>query len=68
MRNLANHMLMMTVEMVRVNQTGMKTSCTFLEKSDGKKERAANPTMIIVRSKSLREEDFLGAPAPCDMS
>jgi hypothetical protein len=62
MRYFANHMLMMTVPMVRVSHTGMKTSCMFRVKREGKKERAANPTMIIVRSMSLRGEDFPEAP------
>jgi hypothetical protein len=68
MMNFANHMLMMTVEIVRVSQTGMKTSYTCLEKSDGKKERAANPSMMIVRSIRRRVEDFFVYPAPCDIS
>jgi hypothetical protein len=65
---LVNHMLMMTVEIVRVSQTGMKISYTCLEKSAGRKERAANPSMMTVRSNSRRGEDFL-APSLllCDM-
>jgi len=78
MRNLVNHMLMTTVAMVRVSHTGMKmfgmsdpvleTPVPPLEKRAGKKERPANPTMIIVTSTSRRCEDLLGAPVPCDVS
>jgi len=65
-----NHMLMMTVEIVRVSQMGMKMSCTCLEKSEGRKARAANPSMMMVRSSSRRDEDFLAPPLlpPCDTS
>jgi hypothetical protein len=73
-----NHMLMTTVAMVRVSQTGMNTSGKFvpvlvvpvppLEKREGRKDRAANPTMMMVRSTSRRGEDFLAGPVPCDMS
>jgi len=77
MMNFANHMLMMTVAIVRVSQMGMKmfgrspavleTPVPPLEKSEGRKARAAKPTMIIVISKSRRGEDF--APPPlCDAS
>jgi len=78
MMYLVNHMLMITVTMVRVSQTGMKMVGKFvpvlvipvlpLEKSDGRKERAANPSMMIVRSIRRRGEDFFIAPVPCDMS
>jgi hypothetical protein len=76
MRNFANHMLITTVAIVSVSQTGMKTSGRFvpvletlvppLEKSAGRKERAANPTMMIVRSTS-RREDLPPRPASCDV-
>jgi hypothetical protein len=39
-----------------------------LEKSDGRKERAANPSMMTVRSTRRRDEDFLLGAVPCDMS
>jgi hypothetical protein len=78
MRNLANHMLMMTVAIVRLSHTGMnklgrsddvlETPVPPLEKRAGKKEAAANPTMIRVRSTSRRGEDLLAAPVPCDAS
>lgn len=79
MMNLANQKLMTTVAIVRVSQTGMKMFGRFpavletsvpppLEKSEGKKERAAKPTIITVISKSRRGEDFLAPPLPCDPS
>ncbi|HVB95515.1 MAG TPA: hypothetical protein VND41_02800 [Nitrososphaerales archaeon] len=78
MMYLVNHMLMITVTMVRVSQMGMKMVGKFvpvlvipvlpLEKSDGRNERAANPSMMMVRSTIRRGEDFFIAPVPCDMS
>jgi hypothetical protein len=75
---LVNQKLMITVTMVRVSQTGMKMVVKFvpvlvipvlpLEKSDGRKERAANPSMMMVRSTKRRGEDFFVAPVPCDVS
>lgn len=67
MMYLVNQKLMMTVEIVRVSQTGMKISYTCLEKSDGRNERAANPSMMMVRSSRRRDEDFFLAPVPCDV-
>ena len=77
MRNLANHMLMITVTMVRVSHTGMKMfgrSEDVLEtpvpplKREGRNERAAKPNMIIVSSRSRRGEDFFPVSVPCDAS
>jgi len=78
MMYLVNQKLMITVTMVRVSQTGMKMVEKFvpvlvipvppLEKSDGRKERAANPSMMMVRSSRRRDEDFLFAPVPYDVS
>jgi hypothetical protein len=61
---LVNQKLMTTVAMVSVIQIGMKISCTFLEKSEGKKVRAANPTIMIVTAISRRDEDFFAPPLP----
>ncbi len=76
MRNFANHMLMTTVDTVRVNQTGMKMFGRFvpvldspetpLENREGKKERAAKPTITIVMSTSLRDDDLPALLAPFD--
>jgi hypothetical protein len=73
-----NQKLMITVTMVRVSHTGMKMRVKFvpvlvvpvppLEKSDGRKERAANPSMMMVRSIRRRAEDFLLGAASCDVS
>jgi hypothetical protein len=78
MMYFVNQKLMITVTMVRVSQTGMKMVVKFvpvlfipvppLEKSDGRKERAANPSMMMVRSSRRRDEDFFLAPVPCDVS
>jgi len=74
MRRFANHMLIMTVEMVRVIQAGMKMFGRFfdvldnpvtpLENKTGAQVRAANPTMMIVMRTSRRGEDFVAPPAP----
>ncbi len=78
MRNLANHMLMMTVAMVSVSHMGMKMLGKLadvldvpvppLEKSEGRNERAAKPTMMTVIRTSLRDEDFFAPPVPCGIS
>jgi len=79
MMNLANQKLIMTVAIVRVSQMGMKMFGRFaavletpvpppLEKSEGRNERAAKPTIITVISKSRRGEDFFAPPLPCDPS
>jgi hypothetical protein len=75
---LVNQKLMITVPMVRVSHTGMKMVVKFvpvlvvpvppLDKSDGRKERAANPSMMTVRSMRRRDEDFFLGAVPCDMS
>jgi hypothetical protein len=75
---LVNQKLMITVPMVRVSHTGMKMVVTFnpvcvdpvppLEKSDGKKESAAKPSMMTVRSIRRRDEDFFLGAVPCDVS
>ena len=77
MRRFANHMLIITVEMVKVIHAGMKmfgksvdvwpTPVPPLENNAGAHVRRANPTMMTVISTSRREEDFV-APAPLDMS
>jgi hypothetical protein len=77
MMNLANHMLMTTVAMVRLSHTGMKMfgrSVAVLEtpvpaplqKREGTNKAAAKPSMITVSTKSLRGEDL--PPPPCDAS
>ena len=68
MRYFANHILMITVAMVRVSHTGMKISCVLLWNNEGRNVRAANPTMMIVRSISRRDDDFFAPPVPCDVS
>jgi hypothetical protein len=78
MMYLVNQKLMITVTMVRVSHTGMKMVEKFvavlvvpvppLDKSDGRKERAANPSMMTVRSVRRRAEDFFLGTALCDMS
>jgi hypothetical protein len=69
---------MMTTPIVRVSQTGMKSrekaspvevdAVAPLEKSDGRKERAATLTMITTISSIRRGEDFFVAPYPCELS
>jgi hypothetical protein len=73
MMNLANHMLMMTVAMVRVSHAGMKmsvrlkevalTAVLLFEKSATPQVRTAKPTITTV-TMSRRREDF--PPAPCE--
>jgi hypothetical protein len=73
-----NQKLMITVTMVRVSHTGMKMVEKFvavlvvpvppLDKSDGRKERAANPSMMTVRSVRRRAEDFFLGAVLCDVS
>ncbi len=76
MRYLANHMLMTTVAMVRVIQTGMNKSGKLvpvlspvapLEKSAGRNVSAAKPSITAVTMTSRRDEDLF-APAPCGAS
>ena len=63
----ANHMLITTVPMVRVSQTGMKIAWVLLDSNDGPQVRAAKPTMIIVNNIRRREEG-LGFGSACDAS
>jgi hypothetical protein len=72
-----NQKLMITVTMVRVSHTGMKMRVMLFAvldtpvpplKSDGKKERAANPSMMTVRRKRRRAEDFFLGAVPCEPS
>jgi len=77
MRNLANHMLMMTVAMVRVSHAGMNISVRLkevalravllFEKSATPHVRTAKPNIMTVRMSRRRGEDF-APPLPCDAS
>ena len=80
MMNFTNQKLMTTVPIVRVSQMGMKMSGRFdavsdtpvpapLEKREGKKDAAANPSIMTVMSKSRRGEDFFATMSlACDPS
>jgi hypothetical protein len=74
--NLANHMLIMTVAMVRVSHAGMKmsvrlrevalTAVLLFENSATPHVRTAKPTIMTVRISKRRGEDL--PPPPCDAS
>jgi hypothetical protein len=70
-----NQKAMMTTAMVSVSQTGMKSAeksvpvavvSVTLEKSGGKKERAATLNIMTVMRRSLFGEDFC-PELPCDV-
>jgi len=68
MRNLANHMLMTTVAIVKVIHAGMKMSVLLkpvadtavlrFEKRATPQVRAAKPNIVTVRMRRRREEDL----------
>ena len=61
---IANHMLITTVEMVRVIHAGMKASAKFLWKSEGPQVRAAKPSIMKVTKTRRLDEDFFVPPPP----